>query len=342
MANLGEFEFIDQLLKARARQGQEFFNDACALGIGDDAALIPALPQGEQLAVTTDMLVEGRHYFSEVDPQSLGHKVLAVNLSDLAAMGATPVAFTLAAALRAIDRPWLEKFLDGMLALAERFQCPLIGGDTVRVSGTVSGTVPDTAPQSFSVTAIGRVPIGQALRRDGLQEGDDLWVSGNLGDGAYAVQKRIACRKLNWPEPRLALGLALRGLATAAIDISDGLKPELGHLLKQRLSADVFWESLPLGDELQQALKRGEITQDQARLLAATGGDEYEILFGAPKSKRAEIDSISQELSLPLTRIGCVQTRSGQQLNWKTQQGGEPLSDKDLLGQLAQGGFRHF
>lgn len=334
MVKLGEFEFIDQLLRARARQGQQFFNDSSALGIGDDAALVPPLPQGEQLAVTTDMLVEGRHYFSEVDSQSLGHKVLAVNLSDLAAMGATPVAFTLAAALRSIDQPWLEKFLEGLFALAQKFQCPLIGGDTVKVA--------DTASQSFSVTAMGRVPIGKALRRDGLREGDDLWVSGTLGDGAYAVQKRIACRKLNWPQPRVELGLALRGIATAAIDISDGLKPELGHLLTQRLSADVFWESLPLGDELRQALTRGELTQDQARLISATSGDEYEILFGAPQSKRTEIDSISKELKLPLTRIGCVQTRFKQQLNWKTQQDGEPLSNNDLLGQLAQGGFRHF
>jgi thiamine-monophosphate kinase len=334
MASLGEFEFIDQLLKARACEGQKFFNEPSALGIGDDAALIPALPQGEQLAVTTDMLVEGRHYFPEVDPGSLGHKVLAVNLSDLAAMGATPVAFTLAAALRSIDTPWLEKFLDGLFSLAHRFQCPLIGGDTVKVA--------DNASQSFSVTAMGRVPIGQALRRDGLRDGDDLWVSGSLGDGAYAVQKRIACKKLNWPQPRIELGLALRGIASAAIDISDGLKPELGHLLTQRLSAEVFWEFLPLGDELQQALTRGELTQDQARLIAATGGDEYEILFGAPQSKRAEVDAISNALGLPLTRIGGVQARSDQQLNWKTQQGGELLSNKELLSQLAQGGFRHF
>jgi thiamine-monophosphate kinase len=240
--------------------------------------------------------------------------------------------------LRSIDPPWLEKFLDGLFALAERFQCPLIGGDTVKVSGTV----PETNPQSFSVTAMGRVPIGQALRRDGLREGDDLWVSGTLGDGAYAVQKRIACKKLNWPEPRLELGFALRGLATAAIDISDGLRPELGHLLKQRLSAEVFWESLPLGDELQQALKRGELAQDQARLFAATGGDEYELLFGAPQARRAEIEAISGKLGLPLTRIGRVQPKSNQQLNWKTRPGGEPLSNSDLLGQLAHGGFRHF
>ena len=333
MASLGEFEFIDQLLKVRASQGQSFFRDPSALGIGDDAALIPALPQGEQMAVTTDMLVEGRHYFSEVDPRSLGHKVLAVNLSDLAAMGARPVAFTLAAALRSIDRPWLEQFLDGMFALADRFQCPLIGGDTVKVS--------DTTPQSFSVTAMGRVPIGHALRRDGLLAGDDLWVSGNLGDGAYAVGKRMACRKLNWPEPHVELGLRLRGIASAAIDISDGLAPELGHLLGRRLSADVFWESLPLGVELQHALGRGEMAIDEARRFAATGGDEYELLFGAPEGKRGEIAAVSKALSLPLTRIGRVTDRTEQQLNWKTAKG-EPISNHELLGQLAQGGFRHF
>jgi thiamine-monophosphate kinase len=336
MASLGEFEFIDQMLKARAREGQGFFSQAHALGIGDDAALIAPLPHGEQLAITTDMLVEGRHYFPEVDPRSLGHKVLAVNLSDLAAMGATPVAFTLAAALRRIDPPWLEEFLEGMFALAKRFQCPLIGGDTVKVSGTG----PDTAPQSFSVTAIGRVPIGQALRRDGLQDNDDLWVSGSLGDGAYAVQTRRASEKLNWPQPRVALGLALRGIATAAIDISDGLKPELCHLLGLRLSAEVFWDSLPLGSDLQQAMRRGEITEDQARLLAATGGDEYELLFGAPAARRDEIAQIANDLGLLLTRIGRVMPRSEQPLVWKTAQA-RSLND-DLLSQLAQGGFRHF
>lgn len=333
MAKLGEFEFIDQLLKARARQGQQFFNDASALGIGDDAALIPPLPEGDQLAVTTDMLIEGRHYFAEVDPESLGHKVLAVNLSDLAAMGATPVAFTLAAALRSIDQPWLEKFLNGLFALAERFQCPLIGGDTVKVS--------DTTPQSFSVTAIGRVPTGKSLRRDGLQLGDDLWVSGNLGDGAYAVQMRMASQKLNWPQPRLALGLALRGIASAAIDISDGLKPELEHMLSQRYSADVFWNALPLGDELQRAITKGLLTQEQARLYAATGGDEYELLFGAPHGKRADIETLAQELNLPLTRIGRVGPRLAQGIQWKTTQG-DLFTNHDLLKALAQGGFRHF
>ncbi len=333
MAKLGEFEFIDQLLKARARQGQQFFNDASALGIGDDAALIAPLPQGEQLAVTTDMLVEGRHYFTEVDPESLGHKVLAVNLSDLAAMGATPVAFTLAAALRSIDQPWLEQFLKGLFSLAERFQCPLIGGDTVKVS--------DTSAQSFSVTAMGRVPTGKALRRDGLQSGDDLWVSGDLGDGAYAVQKRMACKKLNWPQPRVELGLALRGIASAAIDISDGLVPELGHLLSQRFSADVFWDTLPLGQEVQQALQHGTLSQDQARLFAATGGDEYELLFGAPQTKRTQIESLAKALGVPLTRIGCVGLRADQPLCWKTTQGGS-LSNQELLGKLAHGGFRHF
>ena len=333
MAKLGEFEFIDQLLKARAREGQEFFIDASALGIGDDAALIPRLPHNEQLAVTTDMLVEGRHYFPEVDPRSLGYKVLAVNLSDLAAMGATPVAFTLAAALRSIDRPWLEEFLEGLFSLAQRFQCPLIGGDTVKVA--------ETDAQSFSVTAMGRVPIGQALRRDGLQEGDDLWVSGGLGDGAYAVKKRIACRKLNWPEPRIALGLALRDVASAAIDISDGLRPELCHLLSQRWSAEIFWDRLPLGDTVQQAVAAGELSRPEAQLLAATGGDEYELLFGVSERHRAEVEAISRRIDLPLTRIGRVSARSEQILNWKVSDGA-PLSNPNLLSALALGGFRHF
>ena len=218
---LGEFDFIEQCLIAQAANGQSFYQHAEALGIGDDCAVLPPLPADEQMVVSTDMLVEGRHYVPDVDPRALGHKVLAVNLSDLAAMGAQPIAFTLAAALRGLNAEWLNEFLAGVLDLARETQCALIGGDTTGV--------PNGGPEVFSVTVMGRVPRGGALRRSGVRDGDDLWVSGALGDPAYAVSERHQDEKLLRPNPRLSLGLGLRSLAHAAIDVSDGLHSEANN-----------------------------------------------------------------------------------------------------------------
>ncbi len=341
MASLGEFDFIGQFLKSQAAQGQPFFDSPLALGIGDDAALIPPLPAGEQFVVATDMLVEGRHYRADVDPASLGHKVLAVNLSDLAAMGARPVAFTLAAALRSIDQRWLRLFLTGLFDLARSTQCPLIGGDTV-------GVLSD-APQSFSVTVLGAVPQGKALLRSGARPGDELWVSGSLGDAAYAVSRWVADPKLDWPSPRLALGQRLQGLASAAIDISDGLSAEVRHLLEESgshrsvaISATIDWQTLPLGPSLRLALQSQSISDDRARVFAATGGDEYELLFAAPVSARDKVGEIGASLGLPLTRIGSLAATPASPCGifWRDDQG-QPIP-AELASECGQGGFDHF
>lgn len=341
MANLGEFEFIAQLLQGPAAEGQPFYRHPLALGIGDDAALIPPLGPQEQLAVASDMLIEGRHYLADCDPRSLGHKVLAVNLSDLAAMGARPLAFTLSAGLREIRRPWIESFLDGMLSLARESQCPLVGGDTTAVGAQAS--------EVFSVTVLGVVRVGTALRRDGLQPGDDLWVSGHLGDAAFALNRGIDDSKLNAPQPRLALGLGLVGLVSAAIDISDGLQSELMHLLNaaqrraaqpQCLQANVNWQELPLGPLVRQAALAGRLTPSQAAGLAITGGDEYELLFAAASPERARIKALGQQLGLALTRIGSVEVSDTPGVRWRDAAGAQP--PESLQDMIARGGFRHF
>ncbi|MFZ9104477.1 MAG: thiamine-phosphate kinase, partial [Burkholderiaceae bacterium] len=204
-----EFDLIERLFAEPLRRsgGGRALAHAQALGIGDDAAVLAPLPADQQLVFASDLLVEGRHYFPEVDPRSLGHKMLAVNCSDLAAMGAEPLACTLSMAIRrrrvgpnasAQDQNWLVQLAQGLQDLAAQTGCSLVGGDTVGLD--------DEQPESFSIAIIGTVPLGQALRRDGLQPGDQIWVSGQLGDGAWAVRQRIAHQRLNWPQPRLALG----------------------------------------------------------------------------------------------------------------------------------------
>ena len=260
------------------------------LGIGDDCALLDPVPPGQQLAISTDMLVAGRHFFEGTDPAAIGHKALAVNLSDLAAMGARPVGFTLALALPTADAAWLQGFADGLFGLAARAACPLIGGDTTR------------GPLNISITVLGQVPAMHALRRDGARVGDAIWVSGPLGAAALAVARRsqgqpvpdAAARRLDWPEPRLAAGLGLTGVASAAMDISDGLAGDLGHLLtasgrRQGLSLGAeLWEGrLPLDP----VLRESGVAHDEALQLALHGGDDYELLFTAPT---AQTDTILQ------------------------------------------------
>jgi thiamine-monophosphate kinase len=276
------------------------------LGVGDDCALL-APSAGQILAVSTDMLVSGTHFFPEADPFLLGHKTLAVNLSDLAAMGARPRWATLAIALPQADDAWLERFAAGLFALAEQHGVELIGGDTTR------------GPLTLSVTIMGEVPPHVALRRDGAKLGDDLWVSGTLGDAALALahlQGRIvldaaamaACStRLHQPWPRVALGLALRGLAHSAIDISDGLLADLGHILDSSgLGAEIDLARLPLSATLSGC---GDKTLQQRCALA--GGDDYELCFSAPAARRSEIEGLAARLDLPLTRIGQTTDRSG-------------------------------
>lgn len=311
--SMGEFGLI-----------QQFFRDACpranaldhplALGIGDDAAILAPVPEGHQIVMTTDTLVEGRHYWADVDPQSLGHKVLAVSLSDLAAMGAKPWAFTLSVALRSVQADWLAAFMRGMSALADRYCIDLVGGDTVGLAAQASSA------ESFSVTALGLVPQGRALRRDGLQPGDRIWVSGDLGDGQWAVRHGLQARKLLWPEPRLDLGLALREVAHAAMDVSDGLSGELAHMVaasrgrsQRPLWAEVSLPALSgcLGGLLQSAIDTGQIQPREAWREAAGSGDEYELVFSAPEQATPAIRAISARLHLPLTPIGWVRQPAG-------------------------------
>ena len=300
---LGEFDLIQRFFKAGADAMRSNDEKVIALGIGDDCALLKPTA-GEEIAITSDMLVEGRHFFMDANPELLGRKALAVNLSDLAAMGAKPIGFTLAIALPKVDTVWLDAFAKGLFAIANQYSCPLIGGDTT------------AGPLTISITAFGSIPSGKAIRRSGAKAGDDIWVSGTVGDARLTLAalrhemklsendlKQIEQRMHN-PTPRVDLGMKLRDIASAALDISDGLLGDLQHILKQsQVSAEVFLDQLPKSATLQ---KQSEDIQHQ---FAACGGDDYEICFTAPITKRNAIDEISKALNLPLTRIGSITER---------------------------------
>lgn len=315
---LGEFDLIARYFdRGPARRA--------LLGIGDDCALIRPETPGAVLAITTDMLVCDRHFLADAPPDSVGHKALAVNLSDLAAMGARPLAFTLAIALPRVDEAWLEAFARGMFELADRSACELIGGDTTR------------GPLTISITALGELPAGSALRRDAGQPGDDLWVSGALGGAAFAVREALAGRplpvghpaleRMERPQPRLALGMALRHLARAAIDVSDGLASDLGHVLaRSRLGAELDWTAIPVEPCL------SGMAEVDRQALALAGGDDYELLFSAAPENRVAIAALGKRLGVPLTRIGALTPGSG-------------LRIRDARGQTlapSSGGFDHF
>jgi thiamine-monophosphate kinase len=331
---LSEFSLIERFFARRANAPSPRHQDEAArpLGIGDDCALI-APPAGHQLAISTDMLVEGRHFFADVDPRALGHKALAVNLSDLAAMGAAPHAFTLALALPRADEAWLAAFSDGLFALAERFDCALIGGDTT------------SGPLNICITVFGDVPHRAALRRDAARPGDDIYVSGRLGDaraglGAILGEWRapddasadtIAAQwrhALEWPEPRVALGQALRGVAHAALDISDGLAGDLMHILRRsNARAVVDADAVPCADALR------ALPDAARRQCALAGGDDYELCFTAPPSARDALAAIADSVQVPLTRIGRIEA-GAPAIDWRDANGA-PLS-------LTLQGFDHF
>ncbi|RKR44179.1 thiamine-phosphate kinase [Paraburkholderia sp. BL17N1] len=296
---LSEFSLIDRFFARRAAARP---SDAAAgsLGIGDDCALL-APRAGELLAISTDMLVEGRHFFADVDPEALGHKALAVNLSDLAAMGAQPQAFTLAFSLPKAEEAWLAAFSEGLFALAERYGCELIGGDTTG------------GPLNLCITVFGSVPPRAALRRDAAQPGDDIWISGTLGDAraglgvqrgewsADAGDTATFRRALERPEPRVALGMALRGTAHAALDLSDGLAGDLLHILERsNLRATVDVDAVPRSDAL------GRLAPDIQRRCTLAGGDDYELCFTAPVAARTAVDKAGHEVGIQLTRIGTI------------------------------------
>jgi thiamine-monophosphate kinase len=331
---LSEFSLIDRFFARRATAPSPRHEDEAAtpLGIGDDCALI-APPAGHQLAISTDMLVEGRHFFADVDPYALGHKALAVNLSDLAAMGAKPHAFTLALALPRADEAWLEAFSNGLFALAERHDCALIGGDTT------------SGPLNLCITVFGDVPHGAALRRDAARPGDDIWVSGTLGDaraglGAIRGEWRAPDddaaadwkRALERPEPRVALGLALRGVAHAALDISDGLAGDLMHILKRSgVRAVVDADAVPCSDAVR------TLPGAARRACTLAGGDDYELCFTAPVDARDTLANIATSVKVPLTRIGTIESSGAPgiaSIAWRDASGA-PLS-------LTLQGFDHF
>ena len=271
------------------------------LGVGDDCALI-APESGNVLAVSTDMLVEGRHFFAGADAAALGHKALAVNLSDLAAMGAAPRYATLALALPDADEAWLAQFAQGFFALADAFGTELIGGDTTR------------GPRTISITVMGEIPAELALRRDGAKAGDDIWLSGASGDAALGLahmEGRVrlsdealahCLQRLHTPLPRVALGIALRGVASSAIDVSDGLVADIGHIGERSgVAIELRFADLPRSAALA-SCEEGHLAQEC--LLA--GGDDYELAFTAAASSRARLAALATELGLPLTRIGRV------------------------------------
>jgi thiamine-monophosphate kinase len=295
---LSEFSLIERFFARRAAAGRA--PAEAVLGIGDDCALL-APRAGEVLAISTDMLVEGRHFLADVDPYALGHKALAVNLSDLAAMGAAPLAFTLAFALPAAREDWLAAFADGLFDLAQRSGCALIGGDTT------------AGPLNLCLTVFGSVPQQQALRRDAAQPGDDIWISGTLGDARAGLGVRRGewqaapqdaaafCRALDRPEPRNALGVALRGIAHAALDISDGLAGDLRHILERsRVQARVEVDAVPRSA----ALRRLSPEIQQRCTLA--GGDDYELCFTAPADAREAVEAAGRSVAVPLARIGTI------------------------------------
>jgi len=304
---VGEFELIERFFKPPAPPASE----SIALGIGDDCALLRPAP-GMELAVSSDMLVEGRHFFADVDPAALGHKALAVNLSDLAACGAEPLAFTLALALppeRARDENWLVAFAGGLRALADAHGCPLAGGDTT------------AGPLNICITVLGQAPAGQALRRDGARPGDDLWVSGALGDARLALlalrgeialasaQLAAARQRLERPTPRLALGRALRGIASSCIDLSDGLTGDVGHILTASGVGAVID-----ADTAAALCAESSLAPDLRRRAALTGGDDYELAFTAPAAARQAVLAAARASATPVTRIGQITAAAGLKL----------------------------
>src|ERR1700682_4005909 len=310
MAALTEFELIDRFF--RCQENSAGNARGIVLGIGDDAALLAPTP-GSQLAASVDMLVSGRHFFADVDPEALGHKALAVNLSDMAAMGATPRWALLAGALPDADPQWLKGFARGFFALAAAHGVELVGGDTTR------------GPLNLCVTILGEVPAGKALLRGGARGGDSIWVSGVLGDASLALahhagrpalsalsaDEAAACENaLLWPAPRVALGIALRGLASAAIDVSDGLVGDLVHVLEaSKVGAVLELAAIPRSKALDRQLASS--AHDIALQCLLAGGDDYELCFTAAPSNDPRVAALAAELGLLLHRVGTIVAEPG-------------------------------
>lgn len=315
----GEFDLISRYFRRPAPERM--------LGVGDDCALMP-LSQGCELAVSTDMLVEGRHFLPDADPQALGHKALAVNLSDLAAMGARPLACTLALSLPAVDHAWLAAFADGFHTLARESHCPLVGGDTTRGDAVV-----------LSITVLGEVRRSHALRRDAARVGDDVWVSGTLGAADLALRlvlgqlppdpERLRATRsaLDRPMPRLKLGRYLAGVAHAAIDVSDGLLQDFDHILQaSRCGAELWLDALPAHPAL------AGLDESLRREAMLSGGDAYELCFTARPLWREQIEALGRQLNVPVTRVGTLVRGQGVRV----------LDGAGQAVSVARRGFDHF
>jgi len=295
------------------------------LGIGDDAALISVTP-GYQLTVSADMSVSGTHFFADADPYSIGWKSLGVNISDMAAMGAEPKWATLSIALPEIDHSWLQGFSQGLFACANSYGVSLIGGDTTR------------GPLNIAINIFGEVPLGKAIKRSGAQTGDDIWVSGTLGKAALWLQNKLGkldlhaedvanfAPAMHQPQPRVFLGLALRDIAHAALDISDGLLADLNHILTASgKGAELDWALLPKPSLFT------NISQSSVQQAVLAGGDDYELCFTVSAERRDEVKALAGALNVPLTRIGHI-----------TEASGLIVTDDKVQIELSQKGYLHF
>jgi thiamine-monophosphate kinase len=296
------------------------------LGVGDDAALIRVRP-GYQLAISADMSVAGTHFFADIDPFAIGWKSMAVNVSDMAAMGAEPRWATLSIALPQIDDAWLQRFSAGLFASADAFGVSLIGGDTTR------------GPLNIAINILGEVPLGQALQRNGARAGDDVWVSGVLGQAALWLQHRLGkldlhaqdvavlATAMHAPQPRVALGQALRGIATAVLDISDGLLADLTHILEaSAVGAALDWPAMP-----KPLLQQSAVSDAMLQQAVLAGGDDYELCFTAAPQHRDALSALAAQLALPLHRIGHITEAPGLQ-----------VFDGEAAVVLSQKGYTHF
>lgn len=317
MGDVAEFDIIAKYFTRPAQAD---------VGIGDDAALI-RVRAGYQLAVSADMSVAGTHFFADIDPFAVGWKSMAVNVSDMAAMGAEPKWATLSIALPEINQMWLQGFSAGLFACADAYGVSLIGGDTTR------------GPLNVAINILGEVPQGQALQRNGAQTGDDIWVSGELGCAALWLQHRLGnlhlyaeelpmlAEAMHHPQPRIGLGLALRGIATAALDISDGLLADLGHILRASGTGAILdWQAIP-----KPKLQQSQISESLLQQAVLAGGDDYELCFTAPVLQREYLHGLSDQLGLPLSRIGQITEGSGLQ-----------VLDGQVSMVLSQKGYEHF
>jgi thiamine-monophosphate kinase len=320
---LGEFELIRRFF---AKRGRAPGDSGVVLGIGDDAAILK-IPKDTDLVAAVDTIVSGRHFLEDASPRSIGHRALAVNLSDIAAMGATPKWATLALTMPEVETSWLEEFSSGLLDLAGEHGVELVGGDTTR------------GPLTVSLQILGFVPPGSALRRDGANAGDLLVVSGTLGDAAaglaFSKQRKATptadmaalIRRFDYPSPRVRLGQAARGVASAAMDLSDGLVGDLPKLaLASGLAAHVDIEKLPLS-----AAMLGAVDRQQSRNWALAGGDDYELLLAIPPERFATLERSAHQLNLTLTPIG--ELRAGAGVRWS-------LNGEDFA--LEVSGYDHF